>query len=197
MAEMATEWVETILPEIDIPKNNRMRVIVGGKTFLATIDDSATGEAFMNLLPMRIDMTELNGNEKYYYLSDNLPKNASNPGTIHAGDIMLYGSSCVVLFYKTFNTSYSYTRIARLDDPTGLAEAVGTGSATVTFELFNEDAIIGDVNGDGEVTIGDVTDLINLILSGNESLNTAADVNADGELSIGDVTALINIILSK
>ena len=68
MAEMASEWVETILPEIEIPKNNRMRVIVGGKTFLATIDDSATGEAFMNLLPMRIDMTELNGNEKYYYL---------------------------------------------------------------------------------------------------------------------------------
>ena len=197
MAEMASEWVETILPEIEIPKNNRMRVIVGGKTFLATIDDSATGEAFMNLLPMTIDMTELNGNEKYYYLSNNLPQNASNPGTIHAGDIMLYGSSCVVLFYKTFNTSYSYTRIAWMDDPTGLAEAVGSGRATVTFELFKEDLIIGDVNGDGEVTIGDVTDLINLILSGNESLNTAADVNADGELSIGDVTALINIFLSK
>ena len=195
MAEMASEWVETILPEIEIPKNNRMRVIVGGKTFLATIDDSATGEAFMNLLPMTIDMTELNGNEKYYYLSDNLPKNASNPGTIHTGDIMLYGSSCVVLFYKTFNTSYSYTRIAWIDDPTGLAEAVGTGDATVTFTLY--DFIPGDVNGDGEVTIGDVTDLIDVILSDNASMNDAADVNTDGELSIGDVTALINLILEK
>lgn len=195
MAELASEWVETILPEIVLPNTNRMRVIVGDKTFLATIDNSATGEAFKNLLPMTITMAELNGNEKYYYLNDNLPKNASSPGTIHAGDIMLYGSSCVVLFYKTFNTSYSYTRIGWIDDPSGLADAVGTGSATVTFELL--DVVSGDVNGDGEVTIGDVTDLINLILSDNGAWNAAADVNADGELSIGDVTALINLILSK
>lgn len=195
ISEFAQEWVETILPEIETPKSNKMRVIVGGKTFLATIDDSATGEAFKDLLPMTITMAELNGNEKYYYLNANLPNNASNPGTIHAGDIMLYGSSCVVLFYKTFNTSYSYTRIARLDDPTGLADAVGTGNATVTFESF--DVATGDVNADGEVSIGDVTALINLLLSGSDTWNDAADVNADNEISIGDVTALINILLSK
>ena len=57
--------------------------------------------------------------------------------------------------------------------------------------------IIGDVNGDGEVSIGDVTALIDILLSGQADADTRvrADVNGDGEVSIGDVTALIDILL--
>jgi hypothetical protein len=80
-------------------------------------------------------MVELNGNEKYLDLSPSLPINASNPGTIQVGDLMMYGSSTLVLFYKTFSTSYSYTRLGRIDDVTGLAVALGSGNVTVTFEL--------------------------------------------------------------
>lgn len=114
---------------------DKITVTVGGKTFTATLAENETADAFKALLPLTLDMTELNGNEKYNYLTGSLPTSASNPGTIHAGDIMLYGSSCVVLFYKTFDTSYSYTRIGQVDDPTGLAEAVGSGDVTVTFSL--------------------------------------------------------------
>ena len=53
----------------------------------------------------------------------------------------------------------------------------------------------GDVNGDGQVKIDDVTALINLLLSGNTSA-PAADCNLDGKVAIGDVTALINYLLS-
>lgn len=56
----------------------------------------------------------------------------------------------------------------------------------------------GDVNGDGEINIADVSDLINIILSGHSDDPDAmkrADVNLDGEISVGDVTDLINIIL--
>lgn len=77
----------------------------------------------------------MNGNEKYYYLPDNLPTSSSNPGRIQTGDLMLYGSSCVVLFYESFSTSYSYTRLGRVDNPSGLASALGSGSVTVSFEL--------------------------------------------------------------
>ena len=51
----------------------------------------------------------------------------------------------------------------------------------------------GDVNGDGEVNIGDVNTLIDMILSGRQ--DKAGDVNGDGEVNIADVNALIDMIL--
>ena len=111
-----------------------INIIIGSKTFTATLADSETGEAFTALLPLSVTMNELNGNEKYHYLSTSLPTAAYQPGTIHAGDLMLYGNNCVVLFYETFNTSYSYTRLGAIDNPSGLAEALGVGNVSVRFE---------------------------------------------------------------
>ena len=112
----------------------QINVIVGTKTFTATLADSETGNAFAQLLPMMVTMNELNGNEKYHYLNSSLPTDSYQPGTIQAGDLMLYGNNCVVLFYETFSSSYSYTRIGKIDDPSGLAETLGSGNVSVRFE---------------------------------------------------------------
>ena len=48
---------------------------------------------------------------------------------------MLYNGNCIVLFYRDFSTSYSYTRLGRVEDPAGLAEALGPGDAPVAFDL--------------------------------------------------------------
>ena len=53
----------------------------------------------------------------------------------------------------------------------------------------------GDLNGDGRLSISDVTSLIGLILTGNLTGNPIADVNGDGIVNISDVTALINKLL--
>ena len=60
-----------------------------------------------------------------------------------------------------------------------------------------ENFLIGDINNDGRVTIGDVTALIQYVLSHNPSgiILIAADVNGDGQYTIADVTTLIGIVL--
>jgi hypothetical protein len=117
-----------------------IRIRVGSTTFTATLLDNPTVTAFSARLPMTVSMSELNGNEKLFNFPTSpnagpLPTNASNPRTITTGDLMLYGSTTLVLFYKSFPTSYSYTRLGRIDNPAGLEAALGSGSVTVSFEL--------------------------------------------------------------
>ena len=118
--------------------SNTITVRIGDKVFAATLSDNATAAAFKKLLPLSVTMTELNGNEKLFRLPDTMPAGASAPASIQTGDLMLYGSSTLVLFYKSFPTTYSYTKIGRIDAPPGLDAAVGSGSVAVTFELRRE-----------------------------------------------------------
>lgn len=116
-------------------ENTKIKIIVNSKIFTATLLDNNSAKAFKELLPLTIKMNELNGNEKYHDFSKSLPTNSSIPGMINNGDLMLYGSKTLVLFYKTFSTSYNYTKLGKIDDITGLATALGSGNVTVTFEL--------------------------------------------------------------
>ena len=123
-----------IIGRTDEAESRAISVSVGGKRFAAVVENTATGRAFLEKLPLTISMNELNGNEKYCY-GVTLPTNASHCDAIAAGDLMLYGSDCLVLFYGAAG-GYSYTRIGRLVSTDGLADALGSGEATVTFESF-------------------------------------------------------------
>ena len=111
-----------------------MKMIVGEYTFDVEYVDNNTAEAFKKMLPVTLKMEELNGNEKYCYIDSSLPTALSTPGTINAGDIMLFGSNCIVVFYETFKTSYSYTRIGKVKDTASLKKALGSGDVTIKFE---------------------------------------------------------------
>ncbi len=118
----------------DTPLNSKMKITIGTAVFTATLYDNPSATTFKELFPLTIHMMELNNNEKYFNLPNSLPTNASIGGDIKVGDLMLYGNNTLVLFYKSFNTSYSYTKLGYVDNPTGLATALGNGNINVKFE---------------------------------------------------------------
>jgi hypothetical protein len=71
---------------------------------------------FAAQLPLTLDMSELDGNEKHADLPKPLPANARRPGTIRNGHLMLYGGDTLVV-----------------DDPSHLAQALGPRGVRVLF----------------------------------------------------------------
>lgn len=113
---------------------SKMKITIGTAVFNATLYDNPSANTFKALFPLSINMTELNNNEKYFDLPNPLPTNASIGGNIKTGDLTLYENHTLVLFYKNFNTSYSYTKLGYIDNPIGLATALGNRNVIVKFE---------------------------------------------------------------
>lgn len=114
-------------------EKDMIEIAVSGKTYKVKLEDNQAVGAFREMLPLTLDMEELNGNEKYFYLGEALPSAPEKVQRISAGDVMLYGDDCIVLFYESFDTPYSYTRIGHIEEADGLAEAVGSAGVTVGF----------------------------------------------------------------
>lgn len=118
-------------------ENIKINLIVNNKTFSATLNNNETVKELISMFPMTLHMSDLNANEKYHYLDSSLVTNSSNPRRINAGDIKLYGNNCLVVFYDSFNTSYSYTDLGKVDNVEGFISELGRGDVTMTFELAN------------------------------------------------------------
>lgn len=112
-----------------------MTLQIGNDRFEVDLVANATVEALLKMLPLNLNMSELNGNEKYCYLNTSLPAAAKKVGQIKAGDIMLWGDNCLVIFYQSFSTPYSYTPIGHIKDTTNLQAAVGTGNVSVQWMM--------------------------------------------------------------
>lgn len=119
-------------------QNMKMRITIRDKNFTALLENSNAAEELVKLLPMEILMNEHNGNEKFFNLSKSISGKASIPRKIEPGEIMIWGSNTLVLFYESLYPSYSYIRIGKIDDIEGLSKAVGRGRVRVKFELVKE-----------------------------------------------------------
>jgi hypothetical protein len=126
---------ESVASDTKTPASQRMKITVGRRVFGATLDTNAAATAFKERLPLSLAMHDVNCNEKACDLPADLPTNDTSPRTIRPGDLMIWNSRTVVVFYRNFPTSYRYTRLGRIEDPEGLAEALGAGDVTVKFEL--------------------------------------------------------------
>ena len=110
--------------------NKEVKVIINESEYIIDLEDNDTVKEFINLLPQEYTMNELNGNEKYVYMDNSLKTNSYNPNHIEKGDVMLYGDNCLVIFYESFDTSYSYTKIGHIDNLPDLGEE----NITIKFE---------------------------------------------------------------
>lgn len=100
---------------------------INGKEYNVVFENNQTVNELLSYFPLTLSMSELNGNEYYEYLDFNLKTNSESVKKINAGDVMLYGDNCLVIFYKSFNTSYSYTKIGHINNIENLQEDLKEG----------------------------------------------------------------------
>lgn len=111
-------------------KMTEIKVKIHDKTYKLNLENNQTVEEFINTLPQEYMMNELNGNEKYVYINESLTTNIYQPKKIEKGDVMLYGDNCLVIFYKSFETNYRYTKIGHIDNLPDL----GKENIKISFE---------------------------------------------------------------
>ncbi len=106
-------------------QQNYMNIKVDNKIFKIVLEDNKTVKSLTQKLPLTLEMSDLNNNEKYCYLDFPLPTDSKSVKNIKKGDIMLFGNNCLVIFYKSFKTSYSYTKIGHIENPADIETALG------------------------------------------------------------------------
>ena len=128
-------WLPVALSAPTAMEASRMWMTVGEQRFAIALDDNPSTRQLLTRLPLSLEMTDLHGNEKYATVQPPLPTQPYRPGTIQSGDFLLYGDDTLVVFYKTFDSSYRYSRLGRIERPQDLAEVLGRGDVRVTFTL--------------------------------------------------------------
>ena len=116
-------------------EESALNITVGDNTLSATFEDNSSAEAFRELLsqnPITIEMEDYGGFEKVGPLGTDLVRNDTQI-TTQPGDVILYQGNQITIYYGT--NSWRFTRLARIDDPSGLQEKLGDGTVSVTFSL--------------------------------------------------------------
>ena len=115
-------------------KDETMNIIINELTYHVKLYNNTTVAEFIKLLPITLQMKDLHGNEKYKYLDQRLPVHTESVQQIKTGDLMLFQDNCLVLFYKDFQTSYSYTKIGYIENVASLSDQLGKDSIAVRFQ---------------------------------------------------------------
>ena len=112
-----------------------LKITVGDYELLATFEDNPSAEAFQELLsqgPVTVEMSDYGGFEKVGPLGTTLTR-SDRQITTQPGDVILYQGNQITIYYGT--NSWSFTRLARINDPTDLREKLGDGTVSITFSL--------------------------------------------------------------
>ena len=116
-------------------EETKLKITVGDEELLATFEDNPSAEEFRDLLvqgPVTVEMDNYGGFEKVGPLGTTLTR-SDEQITTQPGDVILYQGNQITIYYGT--NTWSFTRLARIDDPTDLQERLGEGTVSVTFSL--------------------------------------------------------------
>lgn len=130
-SQTAEESQETLSDQ----EESALKITVGDCELLATFEDNSSADEFRELLeegPITIEMEDYGGFEKVGPLGTSLSRNDTQI-TTQPGDVILYQGNQITIYYGT--NSWSFTRLARIDDPADLQEKLGEGTVSVTFSL--------------------------------------------------------------
>ncbi len=106
----------------------QIKIQIGDKTFTAELEDNEAAKEFARMLPISVEMRDYGGFEKVGALGKSLTSNDSQT-TTETGDIVLYNSDQIVIFYGS--NSWSYTRLGHIDN----FGDIGGGNITAVFSL--------------------------------------------------------------
>ncbi len=108
----------------------KVNISINGKTFTATLEDNTAAKELYEIIKndgLTVEMSDYSGFEKVGALGHTLTSNDKKT-TTEAGDIVLYQSNQIVMFYGS--NSWSYTKLGKIDDLSGWEEALGSGDIT-------------------------------------------------------------------
>ena len=108
-------------------------VSVNGERFYMDVGESAAAQEFAASTPFTLEMVDLNENEKYFKGEESLPMSPEQPKHINIGDVMLYGDKTIVIFYQSFDTNESYTRLGKIRQGDSLRYLMEGEKVTVDF----------------------------------------------------------------
>ena len=115
---------EKVKKEEKTTMNYNVKITIDDKEYLTTLEENNTTKELIKKLPLKLNLKDLNNNEKYVNLDYSLPTESYNPNKINKGDLMLYNDNCIVLFYKSFDTKYSYTKLGHIDNLSELNDEI-------------------------------------------------------------------------
>ncbi len=128
-------WVNDLsltLPPVEAAAN-KIEVSFNGHSYTASLADNSSAKAFAELLkngPLTISTHDYGNFEKVGPLGTSLPQNNTQI-TTSPGDIILYQGNQITVYYA--QNTWSFTRLGKIDDPSGLREALGSGDVNITF----------------------------------------------------------------
>ena len=175
-ADAATAYVfDLVLPEgITVAKNDKGKYIdeLSDRHDDHTRTFNYKGDNAYSLSTLSGNSEQLTGNDGPIRLV-----------TIEASDNMVEGNYAI----EIKNASYS--------KPDGTLVSLPDTRAVVTVE----DYVLGDVNGNGGVDIGDAVSIVNYLVGKESSIFVAkaADTNKNGQIDIGDAVTIVNLLVGK